>query len=167
MDKYVVAGAIILLMLSGCVEDIDEKYFFQAIEQEDISICDKIDKIEFKDWCYDEVGQIQKNLSICDKIQDSFTKNRCYSGVAEAMKNLSLCNTLQDEYWKNTCIGDVGIAIGNPSLCELLNSSQSDKDHCFRQIAIKKDNASICEWIVYQDIKDWCYHELKENTTTQ
>ena len=78
-----------------------------AISYQEPSVCDKIKDKEGRNYCYSNYIQISFNrgadISICEKIQDLIYKDGCYGWFAIHNKNASICEKIQNTSIRNDC----------------------------------------------------------------
>ena len=78
-----------------------------AISYQEPSVCDKIKDKEGRNYCYSNYIQISfnrgANISICEKIQDLIYKDGCYGWFAIHNKNVSICEKIQNTSIRNDC----------------------------------------------------------------
>jgi hypothetical protein len=75
-------------------------YWFLAIEEQNVTICENIDDDSFIDFCYGDLGVILKDRDICDKVKDDLGRNHCHDEIGD------LCNEMcRDEgFLTGTCL---------------------------------------------------------------
>jgi hypothetical protein len=94
----------------------------EAAKQE----CDTMN-LNYRDECYQAVGEISNNANLCDKVGDNFIRDKCFSNVA--------------------------ISLERPALCE--NIPESRRDSCYVNFAVEGDY-SVCEKLLNPYLKKSC-----------
>lgn len=77
-------------------------YLQLAPKKGDVGICENIEWLSYREWCYREMAISTKNVSLCDKIQeDADTKQQCYFYTFKAIQDINLCENLYvpDKDW--------------------------------------------------------------------
>lgn len=92
--------------------------------------------------------------------------NGCWKNEAKRKNDMSLCSNFSDNVKDRAfCQADVAVASKNPDNCDKIQSfSKNETDLkkyvCYKEIAIAKNDASICERIpnygFYKDTYDGC-----------
>ncbi|MEK7658975.1 MAG: hypothetical protein AAB352_03875 [Patescibacteria group bacterium] len=159
--------------LGECEKKIDEHsinlcYESLAVEESNISICDKISNSSnpnIKTLCKDGVNQrlaiINEDTSYCEKITTRGSKSVCVNAIAVLKNDISLC----DKSDMDTCIAKIAQNRNDSQLCEQVQS-QTFKDVCFSVIGQNLVDSALCEKAGTQ--KDFCYSKvavLKEDLT--
>jgi len=144
-----------------------------ASTPKDISDCDKITIIDFKERCFYNLAKCNLissesyklycfNIynyhlkeSDCDTIVNESLKSKCFSYVAIENGNIAVCNILNDSI-KKECIDDAingdryhrGISELKPdeTLCELVSNGYK-KEHCFFIVSVLNKKPELCEKI--------------------
>lgn len=81
-------------------------YSMIAAIKNDLSICDGIIDIGYKNYCYDEVASSSKEISICKKITVPSQRDNCYYNYASTNNDASACNKMVSDINKNDCISN-------------------------------------------------------------
>jgi hypothetical protein len=77
------------------------------------------------------------------------------SEVLINLNNITHCDELFDQNKKNSCIKKVAIATNDPSLCE--RTDLFTRIICYKDIAIKRDELSVCDMSTHEGVKYQCY----------
>lgn len=90
----------------------DACYMVIAINNNEISVCDKMSSTQAKELCYLGVNQGSQTIQDCKtQITDPELQNECIAQIAVDTNDITICNTqISDERWKERCI----YAINNP-----------------------------------------------------
>lgn len=104
----------------------DECYYECAMQNSDITICEKLNDIGYKNKCYAWVS-VKSDKFFCDKIieedenQASSNKTVCYTHFAVENKDISLCDKipLRDNFHlpRYSCYQQVAVTLQDPSVC--------------------------------------------------
>lgn len=147
-----------------------------AIENEDSSVCDDIYLQEARDVCYWEVAKAIKEPSLCEKISGEDEKNYC---LAVINKDSSVCERISDQDRRNYC---TAVITEDLSLCKRISGGDrrnhciasikkdayycqlmSDKNvgyYCYRDVAIARNDSSLCGKIEVEYMRNRCYAEV-------
>ncbi|MCX6777503.1 MAG: hypothetical protein NT157_01320 [Candidatus Micrarchaeota archaeon] len=140
--------------LCSKVQGTDFSKLCYAITTKNPSLCDTLEKnrtnVVTQDACYLELSLYSEGQDFCANIQNKQQRSDCYYEVAKIKKDASLCDKV--EYIDHEfCLA---VATQNLSACEgLQNNIQKEgysvnpKDDCYYQIALFKNNPSICSMI--------------------
>lgn len=166
----------------------DGCYWSTAIENEDISICDKITDSRSMGSCYGNIikethdyeqcdlliSQISKDTCYlfmanskewCDKIVEIESKNECHARVIPLSLNSNDCDILEGEHLA-LCYYRIGTLTGNGSLCEKISNLSEEsirlRGDCFIRVATKNSDFSLCNEAGSE--KDQCYYTIAMNT---
>jgi len=124
---------------SGCEKLGDYKdgcYYNYATAQGDISICEKITSVDWKNKCY-AYASIKAEKSYCDKINggdDAQTygdKTACYQHFALKNKDISLCDNIPFYSWytgRYGCYQQVIVVLQDPTLCSKIPDVNPTQD---------------------------------------
>ncbi len=107
-----------------------------AVAKEDISVCTGND--EEKNICEILIVEKTGDEKICESKKDIF-RDFCYSAAAYSKQSSSHCEKISEEYDKEICKMDVAIKKNDASLC---SDSEFNSDLC---IATVSNDASKCE----------------------
>lgn len=150
----------------------------------DVAICDKIPSEESQLWkntCYSQVAATLKDTSLCNQISYPDHYDNCISAVATAQQNATTCllaNRKIDCFYSVTkaikdpticanymegnsleyCYCYVGEAAANASICDKSKSVSfiRIRENCYRAVAAKLNDTSICEKITDSGLKKSC-----------
>ena len=101
------------------------------------------------DSCYTLVAASTNKSEVCERIQNISDKNYCYRVVAINKKDIKLCEkiSLEDEYGKDEkdlCLSKVTGTYGELFACD----SFEEKEECLLEVAKANRNVSICDLIL-------------------
>lgn len=138
----IIFGVLILgiFMLSlfrpyGVTGAVDaERVYKIAIENNDISICDKVHLSGFADLtndeirvvCYKEYAAAHPDQNICPRINNDYG---CVNASASASLNPSACLVIEDSLFRSLCVYNVAANKHDEMICNIL-SSPSDQEQC-------------------------------------
>ena len=145
-----------------CYEDI-------AIEQLDISICDKISsspnpniKLFCPDAINNKLAMVKADGSYCNKINSKAAKSGCWYRLAVLKNDITICDNSGGN--KDSCILQFAGKQNSLKLCELIQSSRT-KATCLFTIAQNLVDPDLCGKIVGGDVssqRDSCYESIAE-----
>jgi hypothetical protein len=111
-DKYTIPALIALVVLyfaifsySGSMPDpepFSSQVTREAIEKNDVKICDKI-KSGYGDDCIRSFAESKKDSKICKLISWEHDRNRCYLHIASDIKNPEICALITEDYERGMC----------------------------------------------------------------
>ncbi len=116
---------------------VDAAHVFDlAIQNKDISICDKIHLNSFADitndelkgTCYAQFVKAFPDQSVCPRIQNRFS---CVKAQAIASNVPNACLVIQDTGYRSLCVFYVAQNQNNPNICSILQTVQ-EQQQCVR-----------------------------------
>ena len=146
----------------------DACYMVIATSTGDSLLCQKISDTSpsiaiSKDECF--MNAAKGNLSVCDNIGRSDLKGKCYGEAAAVSGNISICAS--DSIDQSSCYIKAASVLEDPSVCEKFVSrigSELMRENCFDysyyNIAVKNDNASLCNKINSSTLRQSCEHSF-------
>ncbi len=161
-----------------CLKMEDEdKNSCQAIVGNDPSFCQKITMSEEKRICFFEVARLNRNIDYCDLLENQDTKEACYFGYFSGLhwegRNNLISETDCQKFpagkpERKTCQAvqknNKALCGDNPNCirmfytdekdCQALDSS--NKNECYRSVALLTKNPQICQKIIDSQGKDDC-----------
>ena len=174
------------------LDDRDECYVNNAKNAKSILVCNNINDKRTLAYCYTLVAEAKKDESICNTLQtDKYWTDICYKKVAEAKKDPSLCAKLPSGTNKDDCYNNIALSASKPELCKDINKESLmleciytialerenpqicavympsyeyflNKAICYKKIAVKTKDISICDHITVDIIKNNCIEEINE-----
>lgn len=130
--------------------------------KKDISRCDTIKQQLEKSRCYSIVGVEKQDLSICDSIKDpTFLSYKvdCYHKIAVKQGDVSICRKIDDDKYESLCNNEVAKARRDISIC---NNLQKDKDVCYLEVGIEKEDISRCNSIKISVLRFSCFVSIAQ-----
>jgi len=131
-----------------------------STDKEALSKCQSISDTVAKNDCYEQVAVANEDLSICDKIEKDIPNsgiigvNFCYAEVAGATGDLSICqNKVPQNNIRDQCYWNVAVHDKDFSLCE--DFVIIDNYACIIEVAMERKNISECEQFEYND-RNYC-----------
>lgn len=124
----------------GCV-------IYQAMQNNDESLCEQIADQSWKGRCYSGfIVQGSDTWQSCYKLTDVSAVDSCLSFAAAAAKNKTLCQNLSNSSGVKICGGNVGVVNKDPSGCADLKSAgqTDDADACYFSYALYNKDISAC-----------------------
>ncbi len=129
----------------------NEYYEMQALDHNDLSLCDKINNQSQRDNCYSEMARLRKDPEICSKLSEKesseYLQDECYKNVALQAMNGTICNKIiLNKTAAEYCLSLVDFRYiqeaeieNNSSLCEKMIEVEGDitttKEHCYGIVA--------------------------------
>lgn len=140
--KIIESGACPALFFSSSLKDMCYKE--SALSNNDVSICDKINHQNRRDYCfiyvYEQTNSFPKD---CSHIQNDAPRDECIFANATKSKNPDLCNQLKySARPKEQCIAYSVSGLEDLELCKSIDRYKSD---CVSNIAIKLNDISVCK----------------------
>jgi len=163
---------ITLVLLTGCqvpwnaptvdqgcgnlsLEERDECYYNQALEQSDANLCRNILTIAQRERCFMELAKETCDTTLCDHLKVLYSKENCQQQI----ENSTHCNVEQptsepvsDEQRTEQDIAPIveeslpGKVEDPNDLCSLLGGDQ--RDFCYQKSALDAGDSSFCEQVV-------------------
>jgi len=101
-----------------------------AIQNKDISICDKVhmniladvSSDELRSVCYERYARANPHQEICSRIGNDF---RCVFARSWALNDPTICLSMGDEGDKALCVAYIAKRINSANTCKILQSSES------------------------------------------
>ena len=100
-----------------------------------IDECERIKNTNIKEICFRRLANNKQDLNICDSIKDNYNKTECYFQVFKVKKDLDI-----DE--------------------ALTRCSKISNLRCYEILAVNANNLSICDNIIQDEQKYYCYKEV-------
>jgi hypothetical protein len=184
MDKLPILGFIAGLVILGYLSAFspgdlikdgynrNEYYERQALDNKDLSSCDKINIQSQRDDCYSKMAILRKDPGICSKMIES-SKYDCIEQMANKV-DPAFCSLMSSEYLQNECYDNVALQAMDGTVCNKINTNKSAAEYCyglvdFRYIkkAEEENNASLCEKMIEVEgdgttTKGYCYERVAE-----
>lgn len=149
---------------AACVTEI-------AAKKSDIKLCDNLEAGfgQVRKECYEKVAMNGNKISDCEKLLDYPSANECYKRILDKNYNsIKLCEALVDiplaycvrnvdceksndkarclEFSQNIIKNnELFISPSNESVCRELTGRIIQKEQCFYNLAIEKNELSLCE----------------------
>lgn len=113
--------------------------------------------------CYASLAKADNNLFYCDKAAHKGVRYQCYAIYAEYSNAPEICHKIPSvsEDHKSLidiCLSDVALKTNNANLCESIKSSGL-RDSCYFKLADNLNNTLMCENIQETGLKSMCYEE--------
>ncbi len=137
-----------------------ECYSHFAVKEKNKDYCQKL-SLEDKWKCYKKYSLATYDASGCVQISEYApnAKNTCYSDVAVNYHNASFCEGINNPSEKLTCyslaIGIEESIIYPKENCAGVNIL-SWKDRCYRELAQRTKNMTLCDYVMEEGIKKLC-----------
>ncbi|MBT3408139.1 hypothetical protein HN415_05660, partial [Candidatus Woesearchaeota archaeon] len=111
-------------------------YYNNALEQKDVSICDKIpfSNLSYKNSCYKTLAYELDNSQLCEKIDYIGDKDECYSSLCIENENLELCDQIKDSLFKDWSKTIIAINTNNENICNTIIQDDFFKQECIKNI---------------------------------
>lgn len=174
----------ILIIIYSAYSDLtnsgpDPSIIQQAIDEKNLDLCNKLDDkygnwagVSDKQICLYDLAIETKDYKNCDWLEkyQTDTKNRdnCLNDIAIEINNPESCNLISIDGIKKGCLRVVSPEIfyesdRNLSLCYSSDPNQNQLDSCIADVAIKKNDVSICLNLSLEKFKINCIHEIARN----
>ncbi|MCL5667185.1 MAG: hypothetical protein M1383_05455 [Patescibacteria group bacterium] len=142
----------------GCI-------IYQAMEKNDVTICEGIASQNWKGICYSAfVPEAGDPLINCRKLTDAAAKSDCAEKIAVRKKDQQLCSLASSFGRRLICLSNVAIASKNPNACNILfNQDSQVKDTCNFSYALVNKDSSFCGKISDQNFKTNCLNNFLPN----
>ncbi|MCK4635167.1 MAG: hypothetical protein KAT37_04830 [Candidatus Aenigmarchaeota archaeon] len=153
-DKRFLITLPIVLIILFCL------YFFLQTDVFNTDECARIENPYLREKCYRDKAIDKGDPSICENIEDEEGCDSCRNEVEEALESGGGGSGGEGS-------GDGGGGTtGDPEIpeegCEVL--SGSDRDWCFREMAVGQTDPSICLEIIDDYYRDSCYRYIAMDT---
>lgn len=179
-----------IVLVSGCTNLENSSEETIGLEEQDISICNKMSFSLEKDRCYSDLAESKGDFSICHKIslypndnevnscfarvaknssffcseiQSNHDQGRCYIGVGIVTQDTTNCDKIITQSLKNKCYTGIAGVKGDISICEKIEDKYFPYNACIRQVAIVKQDISMCDKIQDSSNTKLCYSGIIRN----
>jgi hypothetical protein len=107
-----------------------------ALDQKDVSLCDKIplSNLSYKNSCYKFLAYELDNSQLCEKIDYIGDKDECYSSLCIENENLELCDHIKDSIFKDWSKTIIAINTNNKIICNTIIQDDFFKQECIKNI---------------------------------
>jgi hypothetical protein len=118
-----------------------------------------------KDICYKEFAREYKDVTLCSKIISPHEIESCYQQTSISASDFKICSMNNDPSVQRLCLDFYAQAKGDINACVSMKGSAYieypnwSKDQCYREVAGKKKDSSICSNIVTATLKSDCLKE--------
>lgn len=119
-------------------------------ENQNIALCDKIIRDEYRYMCYDTFDFEGLNPDSCEEITIQIYKDRCYDVLATEKKDPNLCKKIVSQDYKDYCYFGLAKVQQNISLCTNIVYNIT-KQKCIDVFSVKKDRGN------WTPISNECY----------
>ncbi|MFH1895443.1 MAG: fibronectin type III domain-containing protein [archaeon] len=118
-----------------------------ALQFNDISACREMKELNI-DKCIKDIGVNLKSYDTCKeiKLKNVTYRDECFYAIAIALKDTTGCNQIIDSAKSNSCNAVVAASENSIEACKKI-SVVSDKDICFKAIAISLKDYVVCTYI--------------------
>ena len=87
-------------MIQTCIKNI-------ALAKGDVTLCDRLSNVHYREVCYDELGNQLGDEKICEMVSlGNYVRDSCISNVAISKKDYALCDKISDTNIKSYCLKD-------------------------------------------------------------
>ncbi|MEK6910743.1 MAG: hypothetical protein AABW82_03140 [Nanoarchaeota archaeon] len=114
----------------------DHVNFAIAVNNKDISVCNKFDDARTKDSCIQSIAVKSLDASLCEKIENKSTSSLgeglftayddCYGQIADAKNDTLLCEKILGEERRNYCYSVLGSRLNDQATCNKISGKQAD-----------------------------------------
>lgn len=127
---------------------------YNALQQNDIGICEQEKDASDIGWCKAAVAEKLKDESVCPALEGG-ARNQCYNDVARATGKLELCRNITSTDWKYECIAKLASTNNNLDACdEIIDPDWNDT--CIAQIAMDRNDTSVCSQVKDEFFRQDC-----------
>ncbi|GEM_PF-6016123 len=151
------------------IKDDDRKYCEnivfkkQAVEELNLSICDKVTQTSIRDDCYKEASIVLGNFDGCAKIEDIQIQKSCQDKVlfqqGMLLKTDVSCAAISDTNLKKSCLIKLYALFDKNVLCEGSADAPLCADVGLVKESYVQDNMNLCEKISDEFLKKYCKGE--------
>lgn len=142
----------------------------EAVAGHQAEACEKIEKIELKDGCFDTIARELGEIKICERISFQAAKDSCMGSIlfaqAKESKDISLCAGIVSERFKNACYVFVFNAVGTLDFCKDAGdrSAECVATVAFRD-AIAAADPALCAPIAEAEARTSCEADVSNLQT--
>lgn len=130
------------------------------VSEKERNYCEFRFKGDSMDCYYKILAEVTKEVSFCKQAKIAYYKESCYSDLFEFYQYASVCERVGDDlFYTDSCYKHMAIRKNDLSLCYKIKT-QTQKDACQNSLAIKQLNVDLCEQIKEDYYKGMCYHEI-------
>ena len=130
-----------------------------AIERKNIHFCKGVWNPKIRTECEREVQIITGELAPCKGLELE-KKKECIKNIAVEKDAVNLCSLISHEYWDHyaeECYKEIIFSGRRNSLEECEKFSGLEKRVCKFEVAVNKDDISICKGAGSYSTTEWCY----------
>ncbi len=109
-----------------------------------LSVCQEIKNDESKNYC---IAIVNSQSSICENKPEGGVRDACFLSFAQQNKDISLCGKTS---YNDFCSA---VVAKDYKKCE----STTNKDNCYKEIAISAKDALGCKQILNKQVADLCF----------
>lgn len=115
--------------------------------------------------CYYDA--VRGEVSECEKKFDYYDVNYCIRAVYASTHDKEICSKLNSSTNKATCYNWLATELGDQSVCEMVDVSWDtlNRDECYYQLAANQSELMLCDKIVSNYTKSYCYDRLLSYVT--
>jgi hypothetical protein len=147
-----------------------------------ISMCGKIDTAISRDECHQRLARhvvafvsAQDGLDLCrERIESPFYRDWCFTEIARSMEDTAICGEVSDAYERQSCIvriyedivRDIVESKSEQAALDYCTTDVADaweRDVCLTEVAHLSTNASICDVVIDDELKDGCMRYIEFN----
>ena len=136
-----------------------------AIKLNNKEICERIlENDVLRNSCIKTVSTALQETEGCAAIGDLFEKDDCYEQLAVAQLNPSFCTLMSNTLTPNGFVRDVCLdnilLTKKETIVSSYYLSSSEKNECYKTVAVALSNETICSQIADQNKQDYCFNEV-------
>ena len=158
--------AAILLIVAFAFFNFNDILNFTGLSVSADAGCESKTNNPERNKCYVDLAKSVMDAKYCDFLEkQDKSYNYCIFSVSELNHDVSLCRTIQDDTnWGDLCYWRYAEYSGEASFCYKL-SLINEKNECFYNIALDKENVEICNKIPENyNLNQKCIYELAKET---
>jgi hypothetical protein len=156
-------------------KDIDVDFCVRSVAKKtgDEKVCDEYFKDDIKNRadCYADIGGETGKLELCDQSGrisgHTEVKWDCYKDAGVKKEDPDICAKISDPEKKSECYGTLGQKMNRIDLCQEASKAKKGNymaDGCFKTLAEKSNDPTLCKNIEYEPSRDLCYLNIAVKT---
>lgn len=140
----------------------------QAEEEDNPELCEEIEDVDEKQYCYDSVytkrAETTGNMKFCEDNVSEKRKDPCYVAVAKKMNDENACYKIVDNIQKQSCLDSIlkykSVEQNNLDLC--LQTTGSALSYCVDKLTSDKLHEDYCDQIP-KEVQQECLDNVLTN----
>jgi len=120
-------------------------YLVLATVTKNVEICEEAGTE--KDNCYQQYAMQNKEVSTCEKISNLNYKDSCYQNLASSLSDPMLCEKIKSAPQKDSCYFNIAINFRDTKYCDKI-SSESQKQNCKQNLQNSYQGGIIAQEVI-------------------